>query len=436
LTRLILAGSARQAWCWPLLVKGYRPAFGRGAALRALALSLAALPEAPAALPRWVALLVADGDAGCCSAFLLALQGDDVARLQVAARGARKQTPLAAPARWQSLLEWSVGALGRDDIRHRWLLGMAAVCGMNVDRQAQWENGGVDEGAEKAFTTRPVASRPGGDGGEEERGEAGAFDAGLAAQWPALGRLPAAAPAAGAGPESTHAAEPGSPFTPFAAQPKQAAASDRQVAPLADDVPGAGKAAAEPLVAQSDAAVPAAGRELAAPAALVAGPLSASSDQGAAPRRPVDAATAGGGLLFLVPLLDQLGLADFLGEGCASSDLPQRIFATLLRRLPISDDDPLWLLCALPLPLDREADDEALRWLARCRRHLRRHVGIGLYSLVCRPARVAISATHVDVRLGLDAADLRIRRAGLDVDPGWVSWLGRVLRFHYGRDYG
>jgi hypothetical protein len=67
LTRLILAGSARQAWCWPLLVKGYRPAFGRGAALRALALSLAALPEAPAALPRWIALLVADGDAGCCS---------------------------------------------------------------------------------------------------------------------------------------------------------------------------------------------------------------------------------------------------------------------------------------------------------------------------------------------------------------------------------
>jgi hypothetical protein len=78
-------------------------------------------------------------------------------------------------------------------------------------------------------------------------------------------------------------------------------------------------------------------------------------------------------------------------------------------------------------PLDREADGEALRWLARCRRHLRRHVGIGLYSLVCRPARVAITATHVDVRQGLDAADLRIRRAGLDVDPGWVPWLGRVL---------
>jgi hypothetical protein len=75
-----------------------------------------------------------------------------------------------------------------------------------------------------------------------------------------------------------------------------------------------------------------------------------------------------------------------------------------------------------------------VRWLARCRRHLRRHFGIGLYSLVCRPARIAITATHVDVRQDIDAVDLRIRRAGLDIDPGWVPWLGRVLRFHYGRE--
>jgi hypothetical protein len=28
-------------------------------------------------------------------------------------------------------------------------------------------------------------------------------------------------------------------------------------------------------------------------------------------------------------------------------------------------------------------------------------------------------------------ADVRIRKAGLDLDPGWVPWLGRVLSFHY-----
>ena len=85
-------------------------------------------------------------------------------------------------------------------------------------------------------------------------------------------------------------------------------------------------------------------------------------------------------------------------------------------------------LSALRFAPDREAG----RWLARCRRCLRLHVGIGLHSLVCRPAAITITATHVDLRQAIDAVDLRVRRAGLDIDPGWVPWLGRVLRFHYG----
>jgi hypothetical protein len=26
---------------------------------------------------------------------------------------------------------------------------------------------------------------------------------------------------------------------------------------------------------------------------------------------------------------------------------------------------------------------------------------------------------------------MRVRRAGLDFDPGWVPWYGRVISFHY-----
>ena len=70
-------------------------------------------------------------------------------------------------------------------------------------------------------------------------------------------------------------------------------------------------------------------------------------------------------------------------------------------------------------------------WLTACRRFLRRHVRIGLASLVLRPARLAITNTHVDVFFRLTAADLRIRRAGLDIDPGWVPWFARVVTFHY-----
>jgi len=71
-------------------------------------------------------------------------------------------------------------------------------------------------------------------------------------------------------------------------------------------------------------------------------------------------------------------------------------------------------------------------WIGACRWLLRRRVRIGLGTLVLRPARLALTPTHADVFFALDAADLRVRRAGLDIDPGWVPWLGRVLAFHYG----
>jgi hypothetical protein len=27
-----------------------------------------------------------------------------------------------------------------------------------------------------------------------------------------------------------------------------------------------------------------------------------------------------------------------------------------------------------------------------------------------------------------------VRRAGLDVDPGWLPWFGRVVNFHFDRE--
>jgi hypothetical protein len=56
---------------------------------------------------------------------------------------------------------------------------------------------------------------------------------------------------------------------------------------------------------------------------------------------------------------------------------------------------------------------------------------MGLAELVRRPGRVAATRTHVDLVFDVRRADVRIRKAGLDLDPGWVPWLGRVLSFHY-----
>ena len=72
-------------------------------------------------------------------------------------------------------------------------------------------------------------------------------------------------------------------------------------------------------------------------------------------------------------------------------------------------------------------------WLTACRRWLRRRARLGIASAVARPARLSLTPTHADVFFDLNGVSLAVRRAGLDLDPGWVPWFGRVVGFHYGR---
>lgn len=75
----------------------------------------------------------------------------------------------------------------------------------------------------------------------------------------------------------------------------------------------------------------------------------------------------------------------------------------------------------------------AQAWLTACRRWLRRRARTGVASLVARPARLSLTPTHADMFFELSGVSLSVRRAGLDLDPGWVPWFGRVVTFHYGR---
>jgi hypothetical protein len=47
------------------------------------------------------------------------------------------------------------------------------------------------------------------------------------------------------------------------------------------------------------------------------------------------------------------------------------------------------------------------------------------------PGRLYVTSSHVDLVLPLAAADLAVRRAGLDRDPGWLPAFGRVVYFHF-----
>ncbi|MHB1307935.1 MAG: hypothetical protein ACYDC1_21240 [Limisphaerales bacterium] len=139
--------------------------------------------------------------------------------------------------------------------------------------------------------------------------------------------------------------------------------------------------------------------------------------------------TAAGGLFFLLPLLHRSGLPGWIESLGAPerADVPWQILRLALRHSRIPANDPL-VVAFRDLP----ADSRPLgRWLRAANRHALRLTASNLRQIVRRPARVTLAATHVDVFFRLDQADLRLRRAGLDLDPGWVSWLRRVVNFHY-----
>jgi hypothetical protein len=70
-------------------------------------------------------------------------------------------------------------------------------------------------------------------------------------------------------------------------------------------------------------------------------------------------------------------------------------------------------------------------WALEVRRWCARTARISVSEIVRRPGEVTLTRTELDVSLPLDLADIRIRRVGLDLDPGWLPWFGRVVRFHY-----
>ena len=143
---------------------------------------------------------------------------------------------------------------------------------------------------------------------------------------------------------------------------------------------------------------------------------------------PLAARCPHAGLMLLVPALTRLGIADWLMR------YPQPLLPALLADLAARVGSPLDAALAEAFPPDGDAvcaPAALAAWRCLLRRYCRVYAHIGLHDLVVRPGRIVVTPLHLDVFFEPGAVDLRIRRAGLDLDPGWVPWLGRVLRFHY-----
>jgi hypothetical protein len=169
------------------------------------------------------------------------------------------------------------------------------------------------------------------------------------------------------------------------------------------------------------------------------------------------------GLLFVVPILERLEFAAFLGlhPRLLDDGFPSRLLGFIGQRVGLPPDDPLALAAraesvdqdgpvmfatedlALDLPAcvrdvlsspkpRTPLDSPVMAWLTAVRRWCRRHARMGLATLIRRPGQVRISRTHIDACFALSQVDVRVRRLALDVDPGWVPWIGRVVQFRYG----
>jgi len=158
--------------------------------------------------------------------------------------------------------------------------------------------------------------------------------------------------------------------------------------------------------------------------------------------------TRWGGLLFLLWLLEPV-----LGAA-AEAPLAARALRWVLHRLalrlaPIAADDPAALAFA-GLPPDAtppsleeeppsEQEEEALagcraRIVAALRARLDEPEASDAQLLrqVCeRSAEVAADPGWIELHLSLDEVSTAIRRSGLDLDPGYLPWLGVVMRFVY-----
>ncbi|MEK9711998.1 MAG: hypothetical protein VW258_05485, partial [Thalassolituus sp.] len=55
--------------------------------------------------------------------------------------------------------------------------------------------------------------------------------------------------------------------------------------------------------------------------------------------------------------------------------------------------------------------------------------------LLALPASIQATPDHVNLMADISRTDISLRLAGLDLDPGWMPWLGQVVRFYFEPGY-
>lgn len=161
------------------------------------------------------------------------------------------------------------------------------------------------------------------------------------------------------------------------------------------------------------------------------------------------------GLYFLLQPLRRLGIAGHIEAhpGLALERFASRVLVHLSELTGVALDDPVLDPLFDDLDCDRgsrqhqreasvrfripgrlERRRSTALWSRAVRIWCRRYARLTPAEVVTRPGRVFVTPTSIDVTMALSTVDLRIRRAGLDIDPGYLPWFGRAVHFHYCRE--
>jgi hypothetical protein len=157
------------------------------------------------------------------------------------------------------------------------------------------------------------------------------------------------------------------------------------------------------------------------------------------PSRDSGVPTACAGIFFLLGELHRMGIAatlsatpDLIGGGFV-----QALLTRLIRTAKAGADPAGHALMAI-LPEDTlkrqpspTSDRLARAWIVALRRRIWRAARMTLAEVAERRGIFFVTRTHLEVVLPQNSLDLRVRKTGLDIDPGWLPWLGRIVSFRY-----
>ncbi len=157
------------------------------------------------------------------------------------------------------------------------------------------------------------------------------------------------------------------------------------------------------------------------------------------------------GLLHLFRTAAEAGIpaAVLADDALSARPLGWVLYAIAGQLVSGAPDDPALLAFAGLLPDDEPptqtwppAGPRELNSIARCAHRwltvtAQRLTGDGEATaettecLLHRRGTIFAERGWIEIEMSLDTVNIAIRRAGLDIDPGWIGWLGSVLRFRY-----